>query len=75
MSEHSNIKPNIVLTDEVERRYLRSRDEWQILSDEVSAADEATTEQIQNAEQAHKDYIRASKEYLAIAFKKQFLER
>jgi hypothetical protein len=41
----------------------------------VSAADEATTEQIQNAEQAHKDYIRASKEYLAIAFKKQFLER
>ena len=64
-----------VLTDEVERRYLRSRDKWQILSDEVSAADEATTEQIQNAEQAHKDYIRASKEYLAIAFKKQFLER
>jgi hypothetical protein len=64
-----------VLTDEVERRYLRSRDEWQILFDEVSAADEATTEQIQNAEQAHKDYIRASKEYLAIAFKKQFLER
>jgi hypothetical protein len=64
-----------VLTDEVERRYLRSRDEWQILSEEVSAADEATTEQIQNAEQAHKDYIRASKEYLAIAFKKQFLER
>ena len=64
-----------VLTDEVERRYLRSRDEWQILSDEVSTADEATTEQIQNAEQAYKDYIRASKEYLAIAFKKQFLER
>ena len=47
----------------------------QTLTDEVSAADEATTEQIQNAEQAHKEYIRASKEYLAIAFKKKFLER
>ena len=64
-----------VLTDEVERRYLRSRDVWQTLTDEVSAADEATTEQIQNAEQAHKDYIRASKEYLAVAFKMRFLER
>ena len=52
-----------------------ARDAWQMLTDEVSAADEATTEQIQNAEQAHKDYIRASKEYLAIAFKKRFLER
>ena len=28
-----------VLTDEVERRYLRSRDAWQILTDEVSAVD------------------------------------
>ena len=64
-----------VLTDEVERRYLRSRDTWQTLTDEVSEADESTQEQIQKAEQAHKDYIRASKEYLAIAFKKRFLER
>lgn len=64
-----------VLTDEVERRYLRSRDAWQTLTDEVSAADEVTPEQIQKSEQAHKDYIRASKEYLAIAFKKRFLER
>ena len=64
-----------VLSDEVERRYLRTRDAWQMLSDEVSAADEATPEQNQKAEQAHKDYIRASKEYLAIAFKKKFLER
>ena len=31
-----------VLTDEVERRYLRSRDAWQTLTDEVSAADGAT---------------------------------
>ena len=44
-----------VLTDEVERRYLRSRDAWQTLTDEVSEADEATPEQIQKAEQAHKD--------------------
>jgi hypothetical protein len=62
-----------VLTDEVERCYLRSRDAWRTLTDEVSAADEVTQEQIQNAEQAHKEYIRASKEYLAIAFKKRFL--
>ena len=44
------------------------------LDAEVSAADEATSEQVEKAEQAHKDYIRASKEYLAIAFKKSFLE-
>ena len=62
-----------VLSDEVERRYLRTRDAWQMLSDEVSAADEATPEQIQTAEQAHKDYIRASKKYLATAFKRRLL--
>jgi hypothetical protein len=44
------------------------------LDAEVSAADEAISEQVEKAEQAHKDYIRASKEYLAIAFKKSFLE-
>ena len=44
------------------------------LDAEVSAADEAISEQVEEAEQAHKDYIRASKEYLAIAFKKSFLE-
>ena len=43
------------------------------LDAEVSAADEATSEQVEKAEQAHKDYIRASKEYLAIAFKRRFL--
>ena len=64
-----------VLSDEVERRYLRTRDAWQILSDEVSAADETTPELTQQVEQAHKEYLRASKEYLAIAFKKRFLER
>ena len=44
------------------------------LGAELSAADEATSEQVEKAEQAHKDYIRASKEYLAIAFKTSFLE-
>ena len=33
-----------VLSDEVERRYLRTRDAWQILTDEMVAADEATLE-------------------------------
>jgi len=39
------------------------------------AADETTPELTQQVEQAHKEYLRASKEYLAIAFKKRFLER
>ena len=64
-----------VLSDEVERRYLRSRDAWQILTNEMVAADEATPELTQQVEQAHKEYIRVSKEYLAIAFKKKFLDR
>jgi hypothetical protein len=64
-----------VLSDEVERRYLRTRDAWQILNDEMFAADQVTPELTQQVEQARKDYIRASKEYLAIAFKKRFLER
>ena len=38
-----------------------------MLSDEVSAADEVTPEQTKKAEQAHKDYIRASKEHLTIS--------
>jgi hypothetical protein len=64
-----------VLSDEVERRYLQTRDAWQILTDEMAAVDEATPELTQQVEQAHKEYIRASKEYLAIAFRKKFLER
>tara|TARA_B110000261_G_C12999609_1_gene323663 strand:+ start:704 stop:925 length:222 start_codon:yes stop_codon:yes gene_type:complete len=64
-----------VLSDEVERRYLRTRDAWQLLTDEMAAADETTPELTQQVEQAHREYIRASKEYLAIAFKKKFLER
>jgi len=64
-----------VLSDEVERRYLRTRDAWQILNDEMFAADQVTPELTQQVEQAHKEYIRASKEYLAIAFKTRFLER
>ena len=63
-----------VLSDEAERRYLRTRDAWQLLTDEMAAVDEATPELTQQVEEAHKDYIRASKEYLAIAFKRQFLE-
>ena len=46
-----------------------------LLTDEMAAVDEATPELTQQVEQAHKEYIRASKEYLSIAFKKRFLER
>ena len=33
-----------VLSDEAERRYLRTRDAWQLLTDEMAAVDEATPE-------------------------------
>ena len=39
-----------VLSDQVERRYLRTRDAWQILSDEMFAADEVTLELTQQVE-------------------------
>ena len=64
-----------VLSDEVESRYLISRDRWQELTDEVAATSDPSVELLQQAEQSYKEYIRASKEYLAIAFKKKFLER
>jgi hypothetical protein len=41
----------------------------------MAAVDETIPELTQQVEQAHKEYIRASKEYLAIAFKRRFLER
>jgi len=64
-----------VLSDEVESRYLISRDRWQELTDEVAATSDPSVELFQQAEQSYKEYVRASKEYLAIAFKKKFLER
>ncbi len=64
-----------VLSDEVESRYLISRDRWQELTDEVAATSDPSVELLQQAEQSYKEYVRASKEYLAIAFKKKFLER
>lgn len=64
-----------VLSDEVESRYLTSRDRWQELTDVVAATSDPSVELLQQAEQSYKEYIRASKEYLAIAFKKKFLER
>ena len=64
-----------VLSDEVESRYLTSRDRWQELTAEVAATVDPSADLLQQAEQSYKEYIRASKEYLAIAFKKKFLER
>ena len=64
-----------VLSDEVESRYLISRDRWQELTAEVAATCDPSADLIQQTEQSYKEYIRASKEYLAIAFKKKFLER
>ena len=64
-----------VLSDEVESKYLTSRDRWQELTAEVAATVDPSTDLLQQAEQSYKGYIRASKEYPAIAFKKKFLER
>ncbi len=64
-----------VLSDEVESRYLISRDRWQELTDVVAATSDPSVELLQQAELSYKEYVRASKEYLAIAFKKKFLER
>ena len=64
-----------VLTDAVERHYLRTLDAWQILTDEMANTDQPSRELIQQVEHAHKEYISASKEYLAIAFKKRFLDQ
>ena len=44
-----------VLSDEVERRYLRTRDAWQLLTDEMAAVDETIPELTQQVEQAHKE--------------------
>jgi len=59
-----------VLLDDVEQKYLNARAQL----DEAKAANDAPDlQRAKLIEDARKDYLRASKEYLAIAFKSKFL--
>ena len=63
-----------VLADEAERRYLSSKDVLQSLMEQVASSEAPSAKLNEQIHNAHKEYIRASKDYLAIAFKKKFLK-
>ena len=58
------------LLDDTERKYIMARTRLGQVIAENSMPEEKHTDQI---EAARKEYLRASKEYLAIAFKTKFL--
>ncbi|MGD2002759.1 MAG: hypothetical protein PVJ96_08485 [Paracoccaceae bacterium] len=58
------------LLDDTERKYIIARIQLEQLKD---AGDVPTEEHADQIEAARKEYLRASKEYLAIAFKTKFL--
>ena len=58
------------LLDDTERKYIIARTQLEQLKD---AGDVPTEERAEQIEAARKEYLRASKEYLAIAFKTKFL--
>ena len=58
------------LLDDTERKYIIARIQLEQLKD---AGDVPTEEHADQIEAARKEYLRASKEYLAIAFKSKFL--
>ena len=63
-----------VLTDEAERRYLSSKDVLQNLMEQSASSEAPSAKLNEQTDNARKEYIRASKEYLAIAFKSKFLK-
>ena len=58
------------LLDEIERKYIMARTHLEQLKDADDVPTEKHADQI---EAARKEYLRASKDYLAIAFKTKFL--
>ena len=58
------------LLDETERKYIMARTHLEQVTAASSMPEEKRADQI---EAARKEYLRASKEYLAIAFKTKFL--
>jgi phage host-nuclease inhibitor protein Gam len=63
-----------ILSREAEKRYVEARDNLSGLSDDFVDDSDLSAEQINALEAAKKEYLRAAKEYLAIAFKSKFLE-
>jgi hypothetical protein len=63
-----------VLSQEAEKRYAEARDNLSRLSDGFGNDPSLSAEQINTLEAARKEYLRAAKDYLAIAFKAKFLE-
>lgn len=58
------------LLDDTERKYIMARTQLEQVKD---AGDVPTEKHVDQIEAARKEYLRASKEYLAIAFKTKFL--
>ena len=58
------------LLDDTERKYIMARTQLEQVKDADDVPTEKHADQI---EAARKEYLRASKEYLAIAFKTKFL--
>jgi hypothetical protein len=63
-----------VLSQEAEKRYVEARDNLSRLSDDFGDNSDLSEEQVNTLVAARKEYLRAAKEYLAIAFKAKFLE-
>lgn len=62
-----------VLMDETERRYLKARDTLETLMGELDGVDTPSHKLAEQVDTATKDYHRAAKEYLSVAFKTKFL--
>jgi len=63
-----------VLADEAECSYSSIKDELQSLMEHVAFFEAPSAELNERSDNAHKKYLRASKEYLTIEFKKKFLK-
>jgi hypothetical protein len=60
--------------DEAECSYSSSKDELQSLMEHVASFEAPSAKLNEQSDNAHKTYLRASKEYLTIEFKKKFLK-
>ena len=63
-----------VLADEAECSYSSIKDELQSLMEHVAFFEAPSAELNERSDNAHKKYLRASKEYLTIEFKNKFLK-
>jgi len=63
-----------LLSRKAESRYAEAQENYSCLPDNFENEAKLTTEQVNALEAAKKEYLRAAKDYLAIAFKAKFLE-